>query len=123
MNGFMSIASALLVGCTVGGQCMAQGNPQAPKSKNLGIWYDAEILNCDISIDETAGKLRESWKNCKAAPNHDVIVTPLRKIGPQSFKQDDGHKTSWHYKIAASGDLEVRDSQGVVRIIQSKGPK
>ena len=116
----MSIASSLIVGCTMGGQCMAQGNLQILKSKNLGIWYDAEVINCYISIDETAGKFRESWKNCKSAPNHDVIVIPLRKIGPQSFKQDDGQKKSWHYKIAASGELEVRDSQGVVRRIQSK---
>lgn len=96
--------------------CTAQVSPE---TKTIGAWYDVEVLKCDISIEEASGKFSEVWRNCALSPK-EVVVTPLRKIGPQSFKQSG---RSWHYEIAASGDLQVRDSRGVVRIIESKGPR
>lgn len=88
----------------------------------LGVWYDAEILNCNISIEERAGKYLQVIRDCKSSPA-EVIEDPLLKIGPGRFKLADRPRSSWHYSIATSGGLEVRDSQGVVRSMESTTPK
>ena len=88
----------------------------------LGVWYDAEILRCNISIEERAGKYLQVVRDCKFSPT-EVSESPLQKIGPGRFKPTFAPKASWHYAIAKSGDLEVRDSQGVVRSMESTAPK
>jgi hypothetical protein len=93
----------------------------AAESKTLGPWYDSENLRCEITFVQANGKWEEVWDKCQ---KKDLNGTrqPLRPMGANKFKQVE-FKVSWHYLTAASGDLEVRDNEGIVRIIRSTGPK
>ncbi len=93
----------------------------AESSKTLGPWFDDEVIKCEYNFVQTKGQWEEVWDNCKS-PSVNGIRQPLRKIGKNKFKQVES-KGSWHYSIASSGDLEVRDNQGVVRVIRSTAPK
>lgn len=88
----------------------------------LGVWYDAEILRCNISIEERKEKYVQVVKDCKSNPT-EVMEDQLVKTGPSRFKLADGKTRSWFYSIATSGDLDVRDSQGIVRSMVSTAPK
>ena len=82
----------------------------------LGTWRDSEIAKCNITIKREGTVAKVSQTNCqhpelegtenyKLFGNNGFKPNPL-KVGDRTIK------LSWYYKIAKSGDLEVRDAEG-----------
>lgn len=89
--------------------------------KTLGPWFDDEVIKCEMTFVQSKGKWEEVWDKCDGAAANG-IRSDLKVLGKNRFKPADS-KGSWHYFVARSGDLEVRDSQGVVRVMRSTAPK
>lgn len=123
----MKNVSALVIAAMAiiyGGSGHAQTGKPQPSPKVVGVWFDS-LLRCNVYIEETAGRFSEILRECKSAPTGqgDIELERLLKIGANSFRPDARPRKSWHLVIAASGDLEVRDSEGVVRTLASTAPK
>lgn len=88
----------------------------------LGPWTD-DAVNCKATIEKRGDKYYSVLRECRNLKSSEEISTPLVQISADSFREDVRPKNSWHYKIAASGDLEVRDREGVVRTLESVSPK
>lgn len=92
----------------------------AAEEKTLGPWYH-DGISCEITFVQRGGKWEEVWDKCKLKQVNGS-KQPLRALGGNRYKEVES-KGSWHYLVAASGNLEVRDSQGVVRVFNATGPK
>lgn len=101
-------------------------NTSAPVGKSgkriLGTWKD-DSVHCKSMIERREGKYYQFLRECRDLKPSDEISTPLIQISSDSFREDVQPKKSWHYKIAASGDLEVRDREGIIRTLESIAPK
>lgn len=83
--------------------------------ETLGEWAALLRGSC-LQIERVEAGYIEVYKSCPAN-GKDPIRSPLIKIGPKSFRLDERPKPKWHYQITASGQLEVRDSEGVVNTL------
>lgn len=88
----------------------------------LGIWKD-DIVKCKNTIEQHASQYYSVLRECRALTPGEEIRTRLVKLSSHSYREDVQPRKSWHYKIAPSGDLEVRDNEGVVRTLESITPK
>jgi hypothetical protein len=93
----------------------------------LGTWRDSEVAKCDITIKKEGAVAKVSQSNCQysyleGTENYKLFGSNGFKPGPLKIG-DRTLKLSWYYKIASSGDLEVRDPEGVIRVIPSIAPK
>lgn len=93
----------------------------------LGTWRDSEVAKCDITIKKEGTVAKVSQTNCQypeleGTENYKLLGSNGFKPNPLKVG-DRTIKLSWHYKIAKSGDLEVRDDQGLIRSIPSITPK
>ena len=88
----------------------------------LGPWTD-DLVNCKATIERRGSKYHSIHRECWNLKPSEEISTPLIQISADSFREDARPRKSWHYKIATSGDLEVRDREGVIRTLASISPK
>ena len=88
----------------------------------LGTWTD-DLVKCKSTIESRGGKYYQILRDCRDLKPSEEISTPLIQLSADSFRENVRPAKSWHYKIAASGDLEVRDREGVVRSLVSVVPK
>lgn len=96
-------------------------------AQTLGTWRDNEVAKCDITIKRDGALAKVSQTNCQSAElegtsNYKPYGRSGFKPGPLKFG-DRTIQLSWFYKIAPSGDLEVRDGEGVIRVIPSLKPR
>lgn len=109
----------IILACALSKQVLAQ---------DLGTWRDDEVKHCDISLLREGKVMYEVTKNCKdawAVGRSQMKVRAKNEFAPYPLDLGNGRKMSfsWYYRIALSGDLEVRDGQGVIRVIESTAPK
>ena len=95
---------------------------EKPSKRVLGPWTD-DSVNCKATIENRGGKYYQILRECRNLKPSEEISTPLVQLSADSFREDVRPKKSWHYKMAASGDLEVRDGEGVIRTLVSIVPK
>ena len=93
-----------------------------PSKRVLGPWTD-DSVNCKATIESRGGRYYQILRECRDLKPSEEISTALVQLSPDSFREDVRPKKSWHYKIAASGDLEVRDREGIIRTLVSIAPK
>lgn len=87
-------------------------------ARTIGEWRYPFGGDC-VSIQERSGGFIELYRSCDN-PNEAPAITKLKKIGEQSYKQEISPRPKWHYRIDRNGNLEIRDSQGVVNTLVAR---
>jgi len=108
-----------VLACAISHQVLAQ---------ELGTWRDDEVKNCDITLKREGKVVYEIKSNCKekwAVGRDPMKVRGRNEFAPYPLDLGNGRKLklSWFYKLALSGDLELRDGEGLIRVLESVTPK